>query len=146
MAKCITLRGEAGYSEVSMMAKAVAAIYQLSSLLAKDACLVELAVVEVGNNIVEHAYGDKPGGLLELRYLQSDSAIEIVLVDEGAPMSQETQARVACAELQPMDPGDPATWTISGRGLGIVNEVMDGQSYRREGNRNYFRMVKRVPG
>lgn len=144
MAKCITLRGEAGYSEVSMMAKAVAAMYQLSALPAKDACLVELAVVEVGNNIVEHAYGDKPGGLLELRYLQAECSIEIVLVDEGAPMPKEMQARVACAELKQMDPGDPATWTTSGRGLGIVNEVMDGQSYRREGNKNYFRMIKQA--
>ncbi|WP_417346520.1 ATP-binding protein [Ferrimonas sp.] len=128
-----------------MMAKAVAAMYQLSSLPAKDACLVELAVVEVGNNIVEHAYGDRPGGLLELRYLQSECSIEITLVDEGAPMPKEMQARVACAELLKLDPGDPSTWTTSGRGLGIVNEVMDDQCYRREGDRNYFRMIKLAP-
>lgn len=144
MAKCITLRGEAGYAEVSMMAKAVVAMYQLSALPAKDACLVELAVVEVGNNIVDHAYGGKPGGLLELRYLESEGFIEITLVDEGVPMPEEVQAQVACAELLRMDPGDPSTWTTSGRGLGIVNEVMDGQSYCREGNKNCFRMIKQA--
>ncbi|USD38069.1 MULTISPECIES: ATP-binding protein [Ferrimonas] len=141
---CITLKGTASYDVVAMMAKSVAAMYQLSALPLEDAGLVELAVAEIGNNVVEHAYGNRPGGSLEIRYRQWADGIEIVLVDEGIAMPEAQRQRVTEPQLLELNPDDPSTWLTSGRGLGIVGQVMDSQSYSREDQRNYFRMTKQA--
>ncbi|SDJ36053.1 serine/threonine-protein kinase RsbW [Ferrimonas sediminum] len=141
---CITLKGMASYDVVAMMAKSVAAMYELSALPQEDAGLVELAVAEIGNNVVEHAYGNRPGGSLEVHYRQQADGIEIVLVDEGIAMAELQRRWVIEPQLLAPDPDDPSTWLTSGRGLVIVDQVMDCQSYYRENERNYFRMTKQA--
>ncbi|WP_169308408.1 ATP-binding protein [Ferrimonas aestuarii] len=140
----ITLSGPASYEVVALMAKSISAMYLLSALPEEEASMIELAVAEIGNNVVEHAYQDKPGGQLEIRYQQLATGIEITLVDSGIPMPEEQIDKVKNPQLVELDLDDPSTWLTSGRGLGIVDQVMDTQSYERLDERNYFRMTKSV--
>ena len=138
----ITLSGPASYEVVALMAKSISAMYLLSSLPEEDAGMIELAVAEIGNNVVEHAYQDQPGGQLEIRYQQLTTGIEITLVDSGIPLPEEQMYKVKKPQLMDVDLDDPSTWLTSGRGLGIVDQVMDTQNYERLDKRNYFRMTK----
>jgi len=50
---------------------------------------VELVLAEVLNNVVEHAYADRPDGLIELSLDWDDGALRCVVTDTGQPMPQD---------------------------------------------------------
>jgi serine/threonine-protein kinase RsbW len=94
--------------------------------------LVELALAEVLNNIVEHAYAPSCAGHLRLRAWQIDHRLRVEVHDEGAPMPglRLPDARLPCASgpLQSLPEG--------GFGWFLIHELCDRLTYTRIGNRN----------
>lgn len=109
-----------------------------AAITAGDRMRLELAVVEVVGNIVEHAYAldaGHPGRVLTVALHASDDVLEAVLSDNGKPASLDL------AEVTM--PGEEAT---SGRGLALSFASVDELTYERVDGRNHWRLVCRRTG
>ncbi|WP_051201801.1 ATP-binding protein [Ferrimonas senticii] len=144
MNKELQLCGEANYETVALIAKAVSGMYHLTALPAVDIDMVELAVVEIGNNAVEHAYEERAGHQLWAGFKCNDNRVTITISDCGSSMPKEIVEELQQRDIPELDPDDPSTWNTSGRGFGIINQVMDEVLYYQEDGKNHFRMIKHV--
>lgn len=94
---------------------------------------MDLAVGEIGANIVEHAGGGKPVRL-RMEVWLSDDEVRATLTDDGSP-----------------SPVDLSTVTLpddlaeQGRGLAIALQVLDELSYRRDAAGNHWTLIARMP-
>lgn len=105
---------------------------------------VELCVVEVVNNAYEHAYQYSDELPIEFScFFNSDNELVIEVSDYGKSMSQDEFNKAISSEFIEPDPEDPDTWTTSGRGFIIVVKLSDGLEYKRVGERNTFKLLKR---
>ena len=59
----------------------------LSQLLPPERVgIIEIALTEIFNNIVEHAYADMPDGEIRLRAFLQDSILRFEICDDGMPL------------------------------------------------------------
>lgn len=94
--------------------------------LARD---VELAVQEAGSNVVRHAYDGQPGGRIRMELTISAGGIVADLFDAGRPFVEPEAAAAAPGEAR-----------VHGYGLLLMRRLMDEVEYRREGDRNHWRL------
>ncbi|MFJ3034049.1 ATP-binding protein [Curtobacterium pusillum] len=94
------------------------------SVTSEDRMALELALVELTSNVIEHASGG--GGVsCSVRLDVGDDAVEVNLTDDGVPV--------------PIDPSAarlPDALAESGRGLALVQMVVDDLRYERIADRN----------
>jgi serine/threonine-protein kinase RsbW len=123
---------------------------------------VELCLVEAVNNVIEHAYREEPGHPVGVELLAEGARLTVALADEGTPMpegtlerAREARARqqreeLAAASAAPgdgeaADPAEPALGLEAiaegGYGLGLILELMEQVTYRRDGGRNILTMT-----
>ena len=96
----------------------------------------EIAVAEVGANIVEHAHaGDTRPGSMALELLAFADRVEALFTDDGQALRGELERR----ELPP-----PEALAESGYGLALAEMVLDELSYARTDDLNHWRLVKRI--
>lgn len=95
---------------------------------------IELAVSEIGSNIIEHSSGGQPVRLRMVVTLLPDT-VTVTLTDDGQ-----------AAAVDPSQMGMPNEMSERGRGLGIARRVLDELTFSRneEGNR-WTLMRKRCP-
>ncbi|WP_420367545.1 ATP-binding protein [Curtobacterium sp. L1-20] len=94
------------------------------SLSAEDRMALELALVELTSNVIEHG-ARSTGVACSLRVDVGQDAVEALLTDDGLPV--------------PVDPTTahlPEALAESGRGLALVQMVVDDLRYERVGDRN----------
>lgn len=94
------------------------------SVSAEDRMALELALVELASNVIEHGAAGT-GVSCTLRLDVGADAVEANLVDDGVPV--------------PVDPSVarlPDALAESGRGLALVQMVVDDLRYERVGDRN----------
>ncbi|GAA4904079.1 ATP-binding protein [Ferrimonas pelagia] len=140
----LKLEGQATYETVALIGKAISGMYHLTVLPAVDLDMVELAVVEIGNNTVEHAYQGEQNKTIWASFKYSKSSVSITVSDNGSRIPDHLVAGLDSVEIPEMDPDDPDTWNTSGRGFGIINQVMDEIVYFQDNGKNHFRMIKHV--
>jgi anti-sigma regulatory factor (Ser/Thr protein kinase) len=113
-----------------------------SGFAPEDIRLIVLSVDEALTNVIRHAYGgatDRPIRLL-LQHGQTKrgnrmcDALEISVVDQGAPVEEE---KLHGRELEDVRPG--------GLGLHFIRETMDSVIFRHSKGRNYLRLIKLLP-
>lgn len=95
----------------------------------------EIVLVEVLNNIVEHAYGGTDGNI-SLTVLRSGADIDVTVVDEGKSLPGGNLPMGALPESTTLPEG--------GFGWFIIQSLCDGLAYRRDGPRNILTL--RLPG
>ncbi len=97
---------------------------------------IDLCVEEMFINVASYAYGSEKGDvIIRLEEEKDPTGISIVLVDEGVPydpLAKEDPDVTASADQR----------QIGGLGIFLVKKNMDNISYRRDGNKNVFRMTK----
>ncbi|SDR02057.1 serine/threonine-protein kinase RsbW [Curtobacterium sp. UNCCL20] len=91
---------------------------------AEDRMALELALVELASNVIEHG-ADGAGVSCTLRLDVGADAVEANLVDDGVPVPVDPSA----ARL-------PDALAESGRGLALVQMVVDDLHYERVGDHN----------
>ncbi len=146
MERSLNLSGTANYETVAMLAKAISGMYHLTILPAVDIDMVELAVVEIGNNAVEHAYPNQEDQQLWAKFEYSDAQVKITISDAGCPIPEEMANNLEGIEIPDIHPDDPSSWVTSGRGFGIINQIMDEIHYFQKDGKNHFQMTKHVNG
>lgn len=104
---------------------------------------VELAVEEAVTNVIRHAYGSRPGNVVEIRIAALPHGLVIEVHDRGRPMPPDALAIARLPEAEDLRAG---ALREGGLGLAIVKTVMDEVEYRSEGGSNVLRLVKRVDG
>jgi serine/threonine-protein kinase RsbW len=98
-----------------------------------DRMRVEMAVVEIVGNIIEHAFAadgapDTPARrVLHVALRLDPESIEAVLSDNGLPTELDLESVTM--------PGDDA---VSGRGLALAVAAVDELDYERVGGRNHW--------
>ncbi|WP_425003879.1 ATP-binding protein [Mycolicibacterium sp. S3B2] len=96
---------------------------------------IELAVSEIGTNIIEHSgSGDQPVQLRMVVALRPDS-VTVTFTDDGHP---------APVDLTRFEM--PADLSERGRGLAIAHRVLDELAYYRDGSGNRWILVRRRSG
>jgi serine/threonine-protein kinase RsbW len=97
---------------------------------ATDLMLVETAVIEIANNVVEH--GVPPGRVRwTFRLDVHRDRIEALLSDDGQAYAGGTDATL------------PDDLSESGRGLALAGAALDDLVYERREDANHWRMVRR---
>ncbi len=113
------------------------------SLPAEYTGTLELVLAEVLNNVVEHAYGNRGDGWIELCATMLDNGFAFEVVDEGAEMPEQ--------ELPRGDPrllgGDLNALPEGGFGWFLIRDLAQDLSYERRNERNYlaFRICRNIP-
>ena len=98
-----------------------------------DRTRVEMAVIEIVGNIIEHAFAADSGAttpsrrVLHVALRLAPDSIEAVLSDNGLPTELDLESVTM--------PGDDA---VSGRGLALAVAAVDELGYERVGGRNHW--------
>jgi serine phosphatase RsbU (regulator of sigma subunit)/anti-sigma regulatory factor (Ser/Thr protein kinase) len=103
-----------------------------------ESSLVELAVAEAANNIVEHSYKDSQGWPIEICVRLYDGSLDFLIADSGLPFDH---SRVQTPKFD-----WPSVQDVPehGRGLFLINAIMDKVSFSRRGEVNLCMMSKSV--
>ena len=100
------------------------------SVAAADRLRMEMAVVEIVGNIIEHAFvADSPSGgrVLSVALTSGPESVEAVLSDNGLP----TALDLASVTMPDED-------AVSGRGLALTFAAVDEVRYERVDGRNHW--------
>ena len=88
------------------------------------------------SNVIRHGYADSARHSIEVALEIGGGEILLVLRDDGRPFNPlAAPAR---------DPHTPITERAGGWGIHLLQSLVDRADYRREGNANVLRLVKRL--
>lgn len=91
---------------------------------------LELAIQEIGVNVVRHAYQNQAGHTLRVTYRFDDSSHQFTVIDWGAPFDGSERPNV-----------DPQNPTEGGYGLHIVESLCSDFSYSRLDDANHWTLT-----
>lgn len=121
----------------TLVAMAVRGLCAMTTLSPVEVNRVELCIVEIVNNAIEHAYGGEMGHKVEVDVNLLESSLSLTVSDWGKPMEEnKLDAKDSSVDA------DAAVWLCSGRGLPIVQSLMDKVEYQSVGDKNSFIMSK----
>lgn len=126
-------------SETSVRTALLSARRTLCSMgIGPDAAsVVELVFAEALNNIVEHAYGKLGPGIIELAARLDGHSLAVRVIDDGMPMPGGSVPPGQTHDLEvPID-----RLPEGGFGWGMIRDLTDDLSYRRDGARNELRFT-----
>lgn len=107
-------------------------------------CQMELCLVEIVNNVFEHSYHSIEGDKVEVEsyFDQGSPTLVVKISDYGTAMPSELLTDKLNENFVIPDPDDPDTWTVSNRGLRIVQELTDKTEYLTEIGRNTLTLFR----
>lgn len=141
--KRITLVIDSDLEQVSLVGMAINKICSLIPFSDTESDQIELCAVEGVNNCIEHAYGTEKGHKVEITLTLDPDRLAIDVCDTGKPMERELMEPKDISPLQ-IVPSDLDSIAEEGRGLSIMNEIMDGMTYRTESGRNCLTLLKNI--
>jgi serine/threonine-protein kinase RsbW len=99
---------------------------------------IELSLAEALNNIIKHAYKGDQSNKIEISMVIEGDIIKIVLTDYGLP-----REKIGKPVLE-FDPNDIDSLPEGGMGLYIIEQLMDENTYFRDGEKNTFTLIKNI--
>lgn len=93
-----------------------------------DCSQVEVCIVEAVNNCIKHAYGDQPGNQVEVDISFPEGGIKFEIIDHGKA-GDPAQILLDRRDRLELDPADLDEIPESGRGIAIIQAVMDEIDY-----------------
>ena len=97
----------------------------------EDCRWITLAVHEALTNVIRHAYQNQHDQPVEMRLMERDGGIEVLMVDHGKGVKQEQMSGRALDDVRP-----------GGLGLHMIREIMDTTEYSPMEGRNELRLFK----
>jgi serine/threonine-protein kinase RsbW len=102
----------------------------------KDIYNIQLATDEAASNIIEHAYENRPDGILELSCGMQGDSIRIILTDRGGSFDP---SEIPLPDLK----ADLSDRKIGGLGIFLMRKLMDEVQYEtRPDKSNVLTMIK----
>lgn len=127
---------------VAMVSAAVGAVCRTRRI--PDAGLIELAIAEALNNIVEHAYEGRDDEMIEVTMRFEPDAVRFSIVDGGVVKTAELARMMSDAAPPDFDVNDRTTLPEGGMGLALIRSVMHEVDVTRGDNRNRLILVRRI--
>lgn len=121
-----------------LVAMAVRGLCEMTELSPVEINRIELCLVEIVNNAIEHAYENQPGHKVETRVELGRSSVSITVSDWGRSIPPE---KLGVRSLVREDIQNPETLQSSGRGLYIVQNLMDEVRYSSDAGKNSLVMT-----
>lgn len=108
----------------------------------------EAAVMEIANNIIEHAYPQgRPDAKLKFRLRAYHDRVEAIFTDRGVPYEENSAPPAQEADPLIADLADFEVLAEGGRGIALARTAVDMLEYsRRARGANRWRLVKRLRG
>jgi serine/threonine-protein kinase RsbW len=97
---------------------------------------IRVIIEELFSNIIRYAYKDSHEHMIEVRLTNSDSQIEIEILDDGTPFNP--------LEYQLTPVADPANSDAGGMGLTLIRAFASTISYHRSAQKNHMIITKKV--
>ncbi len=138
----IELAIQSRLSAVPLLAGQVGAICDSAGLCPGDRHLVGLCLVEAVNNAIIHAHHEEPGNNVGVEVTVYPEKIVFDVIDSGTPADPAKMNADHRAALEPGSSQD--SLAESGRGLAIMQEVMDSVEYTVHPGSNRLRLVKHL--
>ncbi len=136
----ITLSIQSELQLVSLVSASIKGLCSHIDLTEKVSSRIELSVVEAINNVIEHAYLNEPGHLIDtIVTVFPHEKLTIQIMDKGVSMSLSLKELLK--EDDDFDPLNPDTWKTSGRGLKLIDKIMDVLTYEVTENNNRLCMT-----
>ncbi|ABZ78530.1 putative anti-sigma regulatory factor, serine/threonine protein kinase [Shewanella halifaxensis HAW-EB4] len=106
---------------------------------------MELCLVELVNNVFEHAYANLDGAKFDITsYLTEAKQLIIEVSDYGSSMPLHILENLPDTDfIEPIEK-DPTTWLQSNRGLKIIQQLSDAIEYSSNKNKNTFKLLKKA--
>jgi serine/threonine-protein kinase RsbW len=139
----VTLTIASRLDAVPLLGHLVRSLCLHAGLASLEANEVEVCVVEVVNNSIKHAYGGDPTRSVAVEVTLLATELTLDIWDSGRsekPSNIHQDHRHAFN----LDPDHPEDFPESGRGLAIIQEIMDSFEYTPGTERNRFRLTKRL--
>ena len=140
-AQSIRFEVDSVLTNTSLVAMSVRGLCAITTLSPVETNHLELCLVEVVNNAIEHAYGNQPGHTVEVVVELEKTLLTITVSDWGSSIPQSNLEDKIPAGV---DSDSPETVLCSGRGLHIVRSLMDTVEYSSHQGRNDFSMAKNL--
>lgn len=118
---------------ISVSIRAILSFLEFDELFCYD---VELAITEVLNNCVEHSYKLESNHDIKIQFILKEKNLIIKVFDDGLEIPKDIFDNINDYEFDPLTEG--------GRGLFLVNQIMDSISYSKLDNLNCFIMEKNL--
>lgn len=131
----IVLRND--LAELERVSQGVSEFWTQHNLPAELEGDLSLALEEILANIIMHGYGDREEHQIVVRLESAADEIQAFVEDDGVAFN-------------PLNAPEPDLTSpleqrrIGGLGLHLVRNLMDVLNYERRGDRNHFRMTKRL--
>jgi serine/threonine-protein kinase RsbW len=139
----IHLTIESDFKAVFLVGRALQSLCALTALSELDTYQVELAVVEAVNNVIEHAYGQKPGYTIEVHLVLHHGKITVTIADTGTTMRPQLLSQDRC--LPDIQADDVQQLPEGGWGLSIMQQIMDELTYSTVDGKNVLVLRKNIP-
>jgi serine/threonine-protein kinase RsbW len=132
-----TVQFAARFEHLDAMREFVGTIARKGGFSEKDVYNIQLATDEAASNIIEHAYQNMPGNVLELSCGMKGDVITVTLTDYGDSFDP---SEVPVPDLK----ADLSDRKIGGLGLFLMRKLMDHIDYRPGTHKsNVLTMTKR---
>jgi serine/threonine-protein kinase RsbW len=129
------------FDAVPLLGQLVRSICVYAGLTPEEANEVELCAVEAVNNSIKHAYCEDPDHSVEVVVAVESMRLILDICDSGTPADFQRFHRNHLEGLD-LDPDHPENIPEGGRGLAIIQQVMDSFEYTPGTEKNRFRMTK----
>lgn len=141
--KRITLSIESRHDHIPLISSAVNKLCALSAFSESDAHAIELCVTEAVTNSINHAYKGESGHEVVVTISIYDTKLIIEVIDTGKSMAPVLLEERKAFALD-FDPKDIEAVPESGRGLAIIQGIMDDVSYQVKENGNFLTMIIKI--
>lgn len=129
----ITLMIASRLEDVPLVSGAVHGLCEIASLPPLDVFQIEVAVVEALNNVIFHAYQNRPEHQVTLIWSLANQCLCIEIVDQGQAMVKLPDAHM------------PEALQENGRGWPIMMAYMDRVEYHSVNGVNTLTLTKQLP-
>ncbi|MEO7744553.1 MAG: ATP-binding protein [Usitatibacter sp.] len=123
----LAIEGGVASAKASAWARALA---EHAGLSEKLIYAIDLCIVELVTNVVDHAYGESPG-LIRIELDLGPAAAILTILDDGPPFDPLSVAT-------PATPTSVEDASVGGYGIKMVRSAADACRYERRGGQNVF--------
>lgn len=138
MSAKLSLQVEASVDALKQIQNAVEEFGQAQNLPSSLTYQINLALEELGINIVNYAYDDNETHKFEISLALEVNTLTIEIIDDGRAFNPLSEAP------EPDLDSNVEDRPIGGLGVHLVRSMMDELHYRREAERNHITLVKTV--
>ncbi|MEA2038702.1 MAG: ATP-binding protein [Thermodesulfobacteriota bacterium] len=143
MPRKIKLIIDSDLENIPLVGMTINKLCSLTSFSDQETFQIELCAVEAVTNSIKHAYGYNSVYQVEIVFALSSKELTLDVYDTGTPLEKGLLEKRSMETLG-HNTADPDNIPDGGRGLAIIQTIMDSVVYKSEKGKNCFTMKKKL--